>query len=613
MDRPDAVSVAHGAQAGAAAPEDALARARAALARHFGYADFRGGQLDAVRGVLSGRDTLVLMPTGGGKSVCYQVPALVLPGLTLVISPLISLMLDQVEGLKARGVAAAFINSTLPPGRAAEILAAAERGALKLLYVAPERLETPAFAARLRGLGVALLAVDEAHCISQWGYDFRPSYLRVGAVRRLVGCPVIALTATATPEVRRDIVARLELRDPVLIAGGFDRANLGWRVVPSRDDATKDRTLIERVRAQRAGVSVVYATTRKTVEAIADLLNRSGVRTAGYHAGLSGAERQRLQEAFMKETVRAVVATNAFGMGIDKPNVRLVVHFAMPGTLEAYYQEAGRAGRDGEHAECILLHGPDDRLTHEFLIDQAHPPRSTLQEAWDALLSGAGGKRELWLTPADLARRAPAVRGETQAEAILRSFVDGGVVRCDAADGAGSNRVRLVATAARIDRELNDARHAQDRALLAALASLLGPRALRGVALTPGQLAGLGSDAPARLTRLCALGFLEWTPRSQRRRLRLLTRCEGRHLPLDWHELERRRRREERRLHYMEEYALTHVCRRGFVLRYFGDPAAMERCTDCDNCVGGAGYGPAFAQRLRRLRSRLGRQFPERP
>ncbi|MGH7505646.1 MAG: RecQ family ATP-dependent DNA helicase, partial [Longimicrobiales bacterium] len=214
-------------RAGAAAVEQALERARAALARHFGFPDFRGGQLDAVRGVLSGRDTLVLMPTGGGKSLCYQVPALALSGLTLVVSPLISLMLDQVEALRARGVAAAFINSTLPPAEARETLARAERGELKLLYVAPERLETPSFAARLPSLGIALLAIDEAHCISQWGYDFRPAYLRVGAVRRVLGCPVIALTATATPEVRRDIIGRLILRDPVIVARGFDRTNLG--------------------------------------------------------------------------------------------------------------------------------------------------------------------------------------------------------------------------------------------------------------------------------------------------------------------------------------------------------------------------------------------------
>jgi ATP-dependent DNA helicase RecQ len=589
-------------------PDDALARARVALAKHFGFPDFRGGQLDAVRGVLTGRDTLVLMPTGGGKSLCYQVPALALDGLTLVISPLISLMLDQVGALRARGIAAEFINSTLPPGRAAEILAAASAGELKLLYVAPERLETPSFASRLRDLGIALLAVDEAHCISQWGYDFRPAYLRVGAVRRVLGCPVIALTATATPEVRRDIVLRLNLQNPVVVAGGYDRQNLGWHVTPAHDDATKDRTMIALLRAQRDGVGVVYANTRKTVESVADLLNRSGVRAAGYHGGMSAPDRERLQQAFMTEKVRVVVATNAFGMGVDKPNVRIVVHFAMPGNLEAYYQEGGRAGRDGAHGDCHLLHGPDDRLTHEFLIDQAHPARATIQDAWHALLSCAGSGREVRITPAELARRTPGLRGEAQADAVLRAFADGGVVRIDAADRAGGRWVRLLASEARIARELGAEGDGGDRALLERLTAVLGPRALAGASLSPGQLERLGADAPSRMTALSRRGFLEWSARSQQRRVRLLTRCEPRHLPLEWQELQRRRAREERRLRYMEEYALTTACRRGFVLRYFGDPAAMDRCHDCDNCRRGANGG-VLGRSIGAVRERIARRL----
>jgi ATP-dependent DNA helicase RecQ len=591
--------------------DEALERARSALERHFGFPDFRGGQLDAVAGVLAGRDTLVLMPTGGGKSLCYQVPALALPGLTLVISPLISLMLDQVEALRARGVAAAFINSTLPPAEAKATLERAESGRLKLLYVAPERLETPSFAARLSALGISLIAVDEAHCISQWGYDFRPAYLRVGAVRRIVSCPVIALTATATPEVRRDIVSRLRLDDPVVVAKGYDRANLGWHVIPSRDDAAKDSALVSLIRAERSGVAVVYASTRKTVDALADLLNRSRIRAAGYHAGVPASERARLQEAFMSEAVRVVVATNAFGMGIDKPNVRLVVHFAMPGTLEAYYQEAGRAGRDRDHARCVLLYGPDDRLTHEFLIDQAHPPRATICDTWTALVASCGSAGSATLSPAELASRTPGLRGQAQAESVLRILADGGVLRIDGADRTGARRIRIVASEPRIARELAD-EHA-DRALLVAVRRLLGPRAVRGATLSPGELAGLGEDAAGRLERLRQRGLVEWAERSARRRIRLVVRCEPRYLPLDWHEIERRRAREERRLRYMEEYALTGGCRRAFVLRYFGESNVRDRCVDCDNCgtrldVAGLPARPAAGLKLHRLRRLLRRR-----
>jgi ATP-dependent DNA helicase RecQ len=374
------------------------------------------------------------------------------------------------------------------------------------------------------------------------------------------------------------------MRDPVIVARGFNRTNLGWHVVPAREDSEKDHALGSLLQAQRDGVSVVYTTTRKTVDALTDLLNRSGIRAAGYHAGIPGPERQRMQEAFMKEKVRVVVATNAFGMGIDKPNVRLVVHFAMPGNLEGYYQEAGRAGRDGQHGTCVLLHAPDDRLTHEFLIDQAHPPRRTIQDCWDALLTAASSDRTVWLTPAELARRATAVRGAAQAETILRSLLDGGALRIDAHDASAANRVRLIASEQRIGSQLGSPARDQDRALLAAVSACLRGRAYTGANLTPGQLSSLGDDAPARLTRLAREGFIEWTQRSARRRIRLLLRCEGRHLPLDWHELERRRVREERRLRYMEEYALTNECRRGFVLRYFGDPEAMSSCADCDNC-----------------------------
>jgi ATP-dependent DNA helicase RecQ len=292
--------------------------ARAVLHASFGYERFRPGQELAVGAVLAGRDAVVIMPTGGGKSLCYQVPALVLGGLTVVVSPLISLMKDQVDALTARGLPAAFVNSTLTSAQANERFQRAARGELKLLYVAPERFDFGNTAERLRDIGVSLLAVDEAHCVSEWGHDFRPSYLRMAAVRERLGDPAtVALTATATPDVRRDIEAQLALRDPERVVTGFDRTNLHYHVVPVKNDAAKDHALVETL-ARNPGQAIIYAATRKNVERVTSVLTRARIPVVAYHAGLDDAHRHEVQDAFMKESVRAILATNAFCMGIDK-------------------------------------------------------------------------------------------------------------------------------------------------------------------------------------------------------------------------------------------------------------------------------------------------------
>ena len=336
----------------------------------FGYDSFRPGQGELVDAILSGRDVLGIMPTGAGKSICYQVPALCMNGITLVVSPLISLMKDQVESLVQAGVAAAYLNSSLTPGQQRTVLARAAEGRYKIMYVAPERLNTESFLHWACGAPIDMLTVDEAHCISQWGKDFRPGYLGIADfLHALPERPLVsAFTATATDRVRQDIVSALELRDPKVLVTGFDRPNLYFEVQHPRH---KDFALLQAVQAQGERSGIVYCATRKAVEQVCALLNEKGIPAGRYHAGLEQAERQQNQDDFLFDRVKVMVATNAFGMGIDKSNVGYVIHYNMPKDLESYYQEAGRAGRDGSPASCILLYSKQDVRIQQMLIDRS--------------------------------------------------------------------------------------------------------------------------------------------------------------------------------------------------------------------------------------------------
>ena len=368
----------------------------AALTGHFGHTSFRPGQEDLVRAVLDGRDVLAVMPTGSGKSLGFQLPALLLPGTTLVVSPLISLMKDQVDELNRRGIRAAAIHSMLASDARQAALGAARRGEIRLLYVAPERFASDHFVRMLRDLPVARFVVDEAHCVSEWGHDFRPDYRRLktsaAECRRSDGQPgrppVAGFTATATPEVRDDIVGLLGLAEPRVVVAGFDRPNIDLRVRPVAGDLEKQKLLAGLVGDRRA---LVYAATRRNAETAAETLKCAGLDAAAYHAGLGDAERTRVQDGFAAGSLRVVCATNAFGMGIDRPDVESVIHVDIPGSLEAYYQEIGRAGRDGRQAIATLLWNYADVKTREFLIDRG---REDLP-----------GRPSVPLDPAEVARR----------------------------------------------------------------------------------------------------------------------------------------------------------------------------------------------------------------
>ena len=342
------------------------------LKRYFGYDRFRPLQEEIISNVLARRDSLVIMPTGGGKSLCYQLPALRLDGITLVVSPLIALMKDQVDGLKAIGIKAEFINSTLAYEEMVRIRGEALRGEIKILYVSPERLALEGFQSLLTSLSVSLVAVDEAHCISEWGHDFRPDYRGLGSLRRsMPDVPFIALTATATHRVRDDIVTQLGLQDPQRFVASFNRANLTYEIRPKRNAFDQ---LVEMFESRRGQSAIIYCFSRKETEELAVDLQQQGHVARPYHAGMDAEARRRTQEGFITGEFPIVVATIAFGMGIDKPDVRLVVHYSLPKSLEGYYQETGRAGRDGLPSDCVLLYSYGDKVKQDFFIDQIDDP-----------------------------------------------------------------------------------------------------------------------------------------------------------------------------------------------------------------------------------------------
>jgi ATP-dependent DNA helicase RecQ len=404
------------------------------LRARLGMDGFRPGQREVIESVLAGRPTVAVMPTGAGKSLCYQLPSLLIEDATLVVSPLIALMKDQVDALRGRGVPAIAITSAGSAAERADLLDDLAAGRERLIFVAPERFRSPRFLDALAKVRVGLLAVDEAHCISHWGHDFRPDYLRLGAVyARLQPERVVALTATATPEVRAEIVARLGLVRPQVFVRGFDRPNLHLAVERAGGAAQKAARVVEIVREVRGkGPVIVYAATRKNAEGAGEALTHAGLRAGVYHAGLLDEQRTEVHEAFNRGALDAVVATNAFGMGVDKADVRRVVHLDMPRSLEAYYQEAGRAGRDGADAECVLLFNPGDARVQEFLIAGSYPPAEVLRAVWRALRGDPALSR-------DEAALARAAGGATamQAGSAMRILEREGLLE---ADGDGNMR-----------------------------------------------------------------------------------------------------------------------------------------------------------------------------
>ena len=562
----------------------------------FNLTSFREGQEEVISTVLSGRDCLCVMPTGGGKSLCYQLPALALDGLTLVVSPLIALMKDQVDQLCELGLPVTFINSTLSLAEQYERLERMAAGEFRLVYVVPERFRSQRFIEAVSERGVKLLAIDEAHCVSEWGHDFRPDYARLGYFRRKLGHPpTIALTATATDAVRRDIVEQLDLVDPKTFITGFARDNLFYEVKRPQNDREKGEMLV-RFLNETPGSGIVYASTRKKTEEVAELINASVSRPSiTYHAGMAPDERRRAQEDFMSGKVEIVVATNAFGMGIDKADVRFVVHYNMPGTLEAYYQEAGRAGRDGRLSKCLLLYTASDRFVQEFFIDLAYPGRENVAPIYEYL-------RRQEADPIELTQQ------EIKDQLGLSIGADG-VGTCEQLLAAAGVLERLTAAhnmaAVRLDSDLPTLvdllpKQAKTRRrVLQAVENIVGARRDELVAFNPIELQR-ATELPhnsitAALRQLVDLEPFTYIPPFRGRAIRMVRRdLPFEKVEIDFEALERRKEAEHAKLRKVISFALSERCRQATILRYFGEQNAQP-CGHCDNCKGQKATGKPSA------------------
>lgn len=544
-----------------------------ALERHFGLKSFRAGQAEVIESVLSGRNTMVVMPTGAGKSLCYQLPAMLLDGVTLVVSPLIALMQDQVQKLNERGIAATFINSTLSDIERQQRQEQLRAGRYKLVYVAPERFRSEAFLEAVKAAQVALFAIDEAHCISQWGHDFRPDYARLGEVRKRLRPPrTVALTATATPEVRDDITRVLLMKDPQVFAAGFDRPNLFLEVLSVSGDEEKRRACLKL--AEDDGSGLVYCATRRQAESLYQALKDADRPAVLYHAGLDDRERAKAQDTFMSQPGCVAVATNAFGMGIDKPDIRFIAHAGIPRAVEAYYQEIGRAGRDGGPAHAVLLFNHSDVFTQERMIEANHPSLSVFSDVWNVLQGYEEYDR-------GIAALAHAVGAHEQEVGAVLKYLEraGHLTRGSRGEGE-------------LTFELLSAKPVLTDADAQAVWNALKGGAKRGgpLQMSLGALVKKTSLEEATVRRV--LRQLEATSHLKTRRpfagrvIRCTKEAPFASLSIDLTQLRANEKQAKVLLKRITDYAYTKGCRRKFILKYFGEERAPSSCKQCDVCAG---------------------------
>jgi len=556
------------------------------LNEKFHFSGFRKWQEEIIDTLLAGRDVVVVMPTGSGKSLCYQLPALLLDGVTLVISPLIALMKDQVDGLVQNQVPATFVNSMLTPSEQGQRLREIQQGRYKLVYIAPERFRNPGFMEGIQSCRVSLFAVDEAHCVSEWGHDFRPDYLRLkGVVEKLSHPPVAALTATATPDVRRDIITQLGLKQPIPFVAGFDRPNLRFQVKTVEGEEDKIDAILGLFK-KKTERGIIYAATRKNVETLTLALRSHGYKAGGYHAGMEMESRKFVQDRFMEGTLPVVVATNAFGMGIDKADLRFVVHYDIPGSLEAYYQEVGRAGRDGEPATCLLLFNYADTFTQEFFIDGNYPPRDMIERVYEVLCDI--GTDEIEMTQKALAGRLGRTKSNEMAVSSCLKILEKASYIERGSEGEHQAKVTLRVGPEELRRQVEEKSKYQKEIVNYCLDVLEGSKD-RTLLVDLDVMAEHLDLAPEQLRRhlstLHQTGSIEYRPPFRGRGLKILSRVPVSKLNVNFREIERRSLFERKKLRKMIDYAYTDQCLRQFILEYFGEHIIRNNCDNCSNCL----------------------------
>lgn len=565
------------------------ARAHDLLFKHFGYSAFRNGQIEIIESIANGHDTLVIMPTGGGKSVCYQIPAMLCEGVALVVSPLIALMKDQVDALTRANIRSAFINSTLGFQEIRQRMHDARFGKYKLLYVAPERLESEEFLESLRLIPLSFLAVDEAHCVSEWGHDFRPSYLNVATANETLGrLPVIALTATATPEVQDDIARHLHMAAPARFIRGFDRPNLRYTVERIRNKIPAVMALVE----ESKGTNIVYCASRKRVEDVAAALRSHRLPADAYHGGMADTLRKTVQERFIEGKCKTIVATNAFGMGVDKSDVRNVIHCDLTLSLEAYYQEAGRAGRDGAESDCTLLYDPSDRGLQEFFISSTYPERETLEKVYSFLY-------DFHATPLGLKSYAPVLIDDVQianrsgvhlsvVTTALSLFERAEILRRGSTHGMAT--IHITTSRERIQEYYNNTQVPARRAALMALLRTVGSEALeRPVQFDINDITRkhdvTSEDFQNAIRAFEYARLVRYEPPGTAGGVQLLLeRMSFANLPLKLDQLALRRERAVKKLDTVQRYAETPECKRNFLLHYFQEYDVDGECGRCSSC-----------------------------
>jgi ATP-dependent DNA helicase RecQ len=553
------------------------------LKLHYGFKAFRPGQEKVIDNILAGISTVVIMPTGGGKSLCYQLPALVLDGVTLVISPLIALMKDQVDGLQKIGIPATFINSSISQTETANRIEAVKAGQYKLLYIAPERFYSSDFIAALKQIKVSLFAVDEAHCISQWGHDFRPSYIKMKSAIENLGNPIVlALTATATLEVRDDIIKQLGLINPSLVITGFARPNLQFGVINTQD-SRKPQFVLDAISSAPDGTGIIYVGTRSRADELLQVLLGNNIEAVSYHAGMEAEDRKWVQENFMKGKAKVIVATNAFGLGIDKRDIRFVIHYDMPGTIEAYYQEAGRAGRDGKQSFCLLLYSPRDRYLQEFFIKGDNPPPEMILEMYEILKNYETDT--ILITYSEIAEmlsdKVPEMAVGTGLKVLER---EGYIARSH--DRVGQAYIKVKSE--KLKTESQKFKSKSQRNNLEQLINKYGDELEKGMYANLEEMADIlkvKKDTLARLIKkLKELELAEYVPPFRGTEIKILKRVEGDEVKLDFAALKHKLKHAYKKLDLMENYIYHFGCRQKYILDYFGELEA-DKCAKCDNCL----------------------------